>query len=469
MTGQTRPLILVLLYLLLVLFHAAVVWDQKSPDVDPDEIAYLAQASYFAGAEPLPRREGWRYYHFGYSLLITPAYWLTDSPSSAYQAVLVLNSFLLSTLFLILVAWIRALGDLPFRTTVAIAFIVSLYPPYVLHANIGWAENAFIPGFALSCLLYTRYLKARRLGMLLLFTLVAGSLYTIHPRGLVVAIAALVCLTGLALARDEARWHAGIGIVVIATVLAATKLVASDLSAMMNAAPHGPAFARKLTSMFDFMLMPTLLGQLMYMSLATVGLFLLGATETASRILEFRSRGVRSAMWDPGPGSMVYIALASALSFGVSVVFLAKAKEPLLDSLIYGRYNEGFLSVYIALGLVWLHRISSRHPQRYAARLNAGFWVLAAAAFAYSLFLAKFTGIRSSQVYGLFPWRSLSLHVEGWLGIAPMIIGPLLWTWLILKLFLRNETKGMVAVGAYFLLLDISLFIYITPGLQIIG
>jgi hypothetical protein len=177
MMGKTSSLIS--LYILLVVLHVIVVWQQDVPMVTPDEISYIAQARFFAGIDSvpdvlqvmqhelfierfgeIPDTKGWRYYHFGYPLLISPVYALVDEIDQAYKIVQVFNGFLLSGLFLIFYAWLRVITGVERQTACLIAFVTALYPAYILQAYVAWAENLLIIGVAASCLLYARFLRS---------------------------------------------------------------------------------------------------------------------------------------------------------------------------------------------------------------------------------------------------------------------------------------------------------------------
>jgi len=490
---MSKPrLIITMLFVVLTAFHLIATWGQSAATVIPDEVSYLAQARYFAGkddipntrlfleresylagSENIPGTEGWPYYHFGYSLLVTPVYWLTDTPTAAYKGVMLINSLLLSSLFLIIYSWIRMISEIDSKTAIIIGFITSLYPSYILQSQIGWAENAFIPGFALSCLLFTRHLKAGTIYTVCLFALVAGFQFTIHPRGLTVSAAAILSLIALALARKQQWQLSAIGVFIVVGVILATKVVANDLAAIMNTVSHEGRVIKVISSIFDREILPAIVGNLFYLTLATLGLFLLGVSETIRQIYEHGVRNFKDLISDKNTGSLLYVALASGMTFCLGIVFLARSSEwndvaGNIDFVMYGRYNEGFLSIYIALGLLWLCRAHEQGIQHYARKLNISLWLLAAAGLTFSLYLADFTGLRSIHTFGLFPWSFLSLNAEGWLRVAPIFIAPLLWTYVVLQLFLQNRDKGLIMIGVYFFLLDISLIVYKTPELQIL-
>ncbi|MES9943222.1 MAG: hypothetical protein ABW104_16235 [Candidatus Thiodiazotropha sp. 6PLUC2] len=477
-------IVLAILYFILTCFHIFASWNQSAAHVIPDEVSYLAQARYFSGKDiqpdtkkfleqetiysestTVPSTENWHYYYFGYPLLVSPIYWLTDTPSAAYKGILVFNSFLLSSLFLIVFFWIRLIKASKFHTATAIAFIVSIYPAYILQAQTGWAENAIIPGFALCCLLFTHHLKAGSIASVALFSLTAGLQFTIHPRGLASTIAAILCLTGLFLVRKD-RWQLfTIGLSILIAIIITTKLVANEMALMMNTALQDRTIIESLSSVLEFELLAAIIGNLLYLSLSTIGLFLCGISVGIREIFSSKAQNIKTLVSNPNTGSFFFIFLSSCLTFILGVVFLGRNETwhettQILDYFLYGRYNEAFLSIYIALGLLGLSGLNERNLQNHSKQLNIAFWALATISFSFFLYLIDYRYLRSIHSYGLFPWYFVSILIEGWYSNAIIFFAPLLWTWLILQMFLQNIVKGLSLVGIYFFLLDISLIIY---------
>src|SRR5690349_978985 len=90
--GQRRWLALfVAPYLALVAVHVLLSWETWQPTVFMDELGYLGNARYLAGAGCLPNLQGFTFYHFGYSLLIAPGFWVSADPLLAFKAAVVIN------------------------------------------------------------------------------------------------------------------------------------------------------------------------------------------------------------------------------------------------------------------------------------------------------------------------------------------------------------------------------------------
>ncbi|MCG7895470.1 MAG: hypothetical protein JAZ12_13550 [Candidatus Thiodiazotropha taylori] len=487
----SKNIIIILLYFMLVALHLVASWNQTAAHVIPDEVSYLAQARYFSGKDTkpdttkflkqessfsdrdvLPDTKNWHYYHFGYPILVSPIYWLTDSPSTAYKGVMVFNSFLLSSLFLIIFAWIKELKRIDFYTTVSISFIVSIYPAYIIQSHIGWAENALIPSFALCCLLLTYYLKSHSIKSILLFAFAAGLQYTIHPRGLASTLAAILFLIGLTLV-DKDRWpHTVLGLCIIIGIIISTKSIADEIASLMNTHTQNKTVITNLFSLLEFEFFTAIIGNLLYLTLSTIGLFLVGAYDAIRQISSQAKKSIKNLLTNEYTGSLLYILIASSLTFGLSIVFLGRNEawhetSKSLDFFLYGRYNETFLSIFITLGLLWL--CSSEKIQQMRSSIFKAFWLLATVCLIYFIYLLDYQYLRSIHSPGIFPWYFLSTSFESRYSNAIIFFAPLLWTWLAMQLFFENTRKGLIMAAIYFLLLDISLIIYLNPKLQVIA
>jgi hypothetical protein len=230
--GVAPVLGLLLPYLALVLVHLLSGLAMQQPLVLADELGYLGNARYLAGTADLPNLQGKQFYHFGYSLFLLPAFWLFREPVAIYKAVMVLNALLISALYYPLrLALVSFMGSC--RTTAGwIAFACCLYPPLVLYSSLAWSENAVVPFFVLAMVLFGRYLASRGMRQALLFSLVAGFLYTIHPRALPVLAGVVIYLLVLAVLREmPPRQFVG-AVSTMALVVVATRAVNSHLRAV---------------------------------------------------------------------------------------------------------------------------------------------------------------------------------------------------------------------------------------------
>ena len=135
---------------------------------------------------------GHSYSAFGYSLFLVPAFWVFDHPHTIYFASLVISALLMSTLYLGLYYVLTSILGSPSRYSTLAAIFTCLYPPILLRANFAWADAAYLPGFVFLVALFGILLRQKSVRTAILFGLLLGFMYTIHPRSLpLIPIAAL--------------------------------------------------------------------------------------------------------------------------------------------------------------------------------------------------------------------------------------------------------------------------------------
>ncbi len=362
---------LVLPYLTLVVIHVLSGIQMEQPIILADELGYLGHARYLSGSSHMPNMHGSQFYHFGYSLFLLPAFWLFNDPISIYHAAIAINSLLVSALYFPLNFILASFLDVPKSTARWIAFICCLYPSLMLYSNFAWAENAFIPIYALAAALFGRYLASRSSRDALVFGFVAGFLYTIHPRALPVLAVIVGYLLVLAFLHVLPKRQVLLSGAMMGAVFTLTRVLNGHLKSI-GWGGGGEFSATKLAGRLvpgsDFpLLVERALGQLLYLSLASHGLFLVGAAAVIWLIVKSLISGSpREVLASPKTGVPLFV-LSTALA-----VFVASCTAKLYSvhgpagvrgaDFIHGRYNESFAVLFIAFALAAYCR--SRLPNR---------------------------------------------------------------------------------------------------------
>lgn len=489
---------IVCLFVSLFLFKSLFFWDQELPNVAPDEVSYLLQAKYFSGRIEYPDKEafllsdtifpqtgiiplseGWPHYHFGYSLIVTPAYWISSNPYIAYKIVIVINCLLMSSLFLIIYSWLKILFDLSRNKAAIIAGITCLYPSFTMQAYIGWAENAIIPGYALAVLLLTKFLISRQTIWIIGFAIISGFIFTLHPRGLFVVATAFIFLPVLLMLKRANFSQVLIGLGIISTVVILTQYVNSTLIALMDSFEHSQGMISKLMGFFELDILPNVLGHFLYLVLASVGLVPLAIYVMVLRIYSgFLSEPVE---WTRDVQNLTYlfILLSGGVLFVVGVFFHApvighelESFNPSIDRYLYGRYNDAAISCFIAIGLYSLISKGELSKTKFPPTafyiafvivfiLSAGFW------WYLDNILSYVRGMRSYHSPALFPWFLVTAGYTDWLKLGGLFVGPLFWIWIIFEQYFNKPSKAIRLVFIYFLLLSISVHVYMSPSLNV--
>ena len=417
---------LILPYFMLVIIHLICSINMHQPWIFPDEMGYLGNAKYLSGNDHL-RMIG-EYYYPGYSMLILPAFIFFSEPVSTYKAVLVINGILMGSLFFPLFFLLKRVFCTSSKIASITAFTVCLYPAFCLQANLAWAENAFIPCYAFLIVFFFLFLSEKTYLSGLLFGSFAGFIYTIHPRGLPVAIISVCCICFLTAVKALPARKVFASVIIICLVLAFTFLLNKHLKALawsgMASSYEDPAglaihFFGKFFGIKglknNFM---EAAGQLLYLIQATYGLFLLGLINFFAVIQKnIGSLGnIKKTFQDVRIITLLFIIITSIGIFYTSVVFLAGAHNnmELGDLVIYGRYNEGFLAVYIASGLIWLYSGSKemiKNVESLTLFVIIMLTFLVIAGIGYNK-LMSYTWMNGVNVFGIWPFFSVFRRLD---------------------------------------------------------
>ncbi len=348
-------LVTLLPYLVLVLLHVALAWHVEQPYLCYDELGYLGNAWYLAGVGPIPTLPGKPVlYHWGYSLLLVPVFWLFPEPLLAFRAVLTINAALLSLLYYPLYYLLQRHFGSTRRLAIGIAFGTCLYPPFVLQSNVAWSENAFIPFYALLVMAFAALRDKKSYLAAVAFGLLAGFLYTIHPRALSILPISVVYFAVLAWTETLPKGAVVTSIAVMTAVFLLTRLVnAQILAAGWSETSAASILAKVFSTTGVENLLPEAAGQPLYLSQATYGLWWIGLLYVRQCLVVRAGLTFRGLLGDTQGSLLLFLLLTSA---GLFFTSCASMLEPArTDTVIYGRYNEGFLGLYISLALRGLH------------------------------------------------------------------------------------------------------------------
>jgi len=343
----------------LLALHLFISRGMSVPVLYSDEMGYLANARFLAGVGAVPQLPT-PFCHFGYSLLLVPSYWLGATPEGVYRSALALNAVLAVLHFLVLYALGRSLFALERRDACLMALVTSLYPALLLQSSLAWTETLFPLLFSAWVGLAVLADRRPSLGVVLVFVAVGAFLYTTHPRGL----AAVPVTLGFAV------WLRIRGRIGSTTLLAAVGLQLAGflLTEMENRRLHQALWSWNTESVatrsldmltalgtiaFGSQLVMTVAGQLWYLLCASVGLVVPGAALLVSMLRPRQRRGAEAAVG--GPIAPAAVAVLGALGI-LLVSSLHLSRGDRLDQLVYGRYNEAFLPVFLLAGLVWVLR-----------------------------------------------------------------------------------------------------------------
>ena len=160
-TARRWGLLLIVGWLVQVGLRAWLSRAQVVPLATPDESAYLIAARVLAGGSPANFSYS-TLYPAGYPLLITPVFWFTSNPVTAYHAVLMINAPISAALMPLGYLACRRLGlDRP--AAYAVAAVTALLPAAFFYAEYAMTD-AIYPVLVLAWAAHRAQLADRLLG-----------------------------------------------------------------------------------------------------------------------------------------------------------------------------------------------------------------------------------------------------------------------------------------------------------------
>lgn len=320
--------------------------------IQADESSYLMNASAIAGYS----NDFSSSYHAGYSLLISPAFLLGDSPDQVWKIVVFINALMYCVGVLLLFSLARSLGKGKSHLLVFCSVLAAAcYPMWVVMVGYSFSQVSFFLMYSLVALLVYRSLKGG--GLWWVFSGVsAGYLYWIHPTGIAVCIA-LVLVASYEAVRQKRAVPAVCALMALVAMIVAYEyafypwLLERTTISGSQAEGHYPSLYETLKSLLDISVIWEIIvrfsGHVLYLTMGTLGLIW---AVVISRL------GGRDEERVAAPDSLLgflYLSLFGVMA--LSVLFLTFAEGAnRLDHFIYGRYVEGVLAPLLLLGALTL-------------------------------------------------------------------------------------------------------------------
>lgn len=215
--------IMFIIPVLLVVYYLRNIGRLNMIFVLPDEYGYWMTAAAFAGYDWSGLSSLSLYYSYGYSIILTPLFWIFKEPVLMYKAALCLNALLYIGAYFISCACGFRLADAmgvnigrraPANGSgadgnnstvikrrrlmvVIVCGVIALYCNNAVQVNIAWSEALLYFMFWLSFYTLLRYCESRNMLVLAAFGVEVVYMYIIHQRMLGVLIAAGMTLVGI--------------------------------------------------------------------------------------------------------------------------------------------------------------------------------------------------------------------------------------------------------------------------------
>jgi hypothetical protein len=333
------------------------------PLANPDETAYLIAARVLAGG-PGANLGHSTLYPAGYPLLISPVFWFTENPATAYHAVLLLNALISALLMPLAYVACRRLGLTSRPLAYGVAMVTALLPDGLIYSEFALTDAIFTV-LVLAWLLTThswltasttrgKYLAAGGSALL------TGYAYSVHSRGMVMVAGYFGVLLIMVL-RPRFRASA----VLAGSLLVVCGGISYALNRLLRSAiyPQGPRsmsaeVEARLGDLHGIVLVLEMAtGQMWRFTLDSWGVAALGMAAVVVAIV--RSRTPADARIIAG------LAVAVTLAIAITTPAALPADQP--QQWASGRYLDCMIVTFFLPGMVVLLRGSRRRMLVYAA------------------------------------------------------------------------------------------------------
>lgn len=332
----------------------------------PDEFAYWSYAAQAAGYDWSDIMSLSSYFSYGYGYVLFPVFVLCKDAVTAYRVAVGLNFVFLFIGYLALTGTVKRMltdRNIPVALFCALAVIApwNLFYTQMTMTEVFLASLYMVTGRILLC-----YLENNRLSALVLCVFALMFLYIVHMRAIGIVLSGLIVLSvHICLCRKE-KWHllVAASLVVLLFVIAGFAKEQAFLGVyggrnreFLTGSDYGGQI-EKIQYIFTkdgfYDLLVSILGKILYLGLATYGLFYWGSFALGKQSVKLyrriRSR-VEATMQEK---FSLFILLSVLAQVMVSAVYLLTLGE--VDDYTYGRYNEFVIPFVMVLGLYVLWR-----------------------------------------------------------------------------------------------------------------
>jgi len=304
------------------------------------------------------------YYSWGYSLwLIIPFLLAAGNMTVMARIAIAVNALFCSFTFVLS----YALGKKIFhgvsrRLVMACAFIVSVYPTYILEASVALSESLLFFLYLLELWLIAEYLSSNRPKWAVGSGICCGYMYIVHHRTLGI-VAAFFCML-LILYLKNRNWREvfyfliPLLLCILTSVLVDQWLMVKEMGDNVYTRNTYRSMAKRLPSMLRLeralSIAQNIIGEIWYILIGTFASAGIGVIFICKTIREMRLN--KSDHKVNKEGILYFFAMAS-LAFSMCISVFTTARKlgnagDRIDVIFYGRYFENTLSFVILAGLI---------------------------------------------------------------------------------------------------------------------
>lgn len=334
----------------------------NGPQMFNDELGYLGNAAVLAGKDWNSIMQHSLWYSYGWSLMITPLFWMFSNMRIIYRCINLLNALIVVTVFLMQRHILQKLfKNANPNFVLAVSACVCFYPSILINSSMAWCETWLLFVFtAITIFLYyliqnPRPYKAAVFGGLLYY------FYVCHNRMAAVIIAGVLVFILLYLTRSVNKKAAVFFLVAFILSSLAFGLIKEYIVSQnwQSSVPSGNDFSSEVSRFPNLLnvegitnFIGVVCGQFLYICVSSFGMVPLGLWSCMCRIVQaIQRRELKKAILEAWLIlSFLGVLAVSSISMGATVDMSTHR----LDHIFYGRYLEPVSMLLFAYGILSL-------------------------------------------------------------------------------------------------------------------
>lgn len=403
-----------------------------------DELGYWGIGAFLSGIDWSSAVSRGGYYSYGYSLLLTPLFWFIDNTETMYQVAVVFNILFLEITFLIIKKILELLFlHIEWYLIYGASFIAVMYTNNIVQVNVAWSEclQIFLISAIILCILKLN--QKARTGIVCLFSFILIYLYMVHQRNIGIVFIGILFLFYLKLAKKLSVKQLVVSVLLIFSMFMVhfflKRYIQGNLWAGSGQLAVNDYSGQKGNIEFLFTwegiqcLAFGLLGRIFYLaaSTGTVILWYFRKAFLNGKIIVLKKSELCKI--DQGISQIVILGMF-VMNLLVAAVFMIY--PAIISNVLYGRYIETFLPVFLGIAILELYenyRKSIQHSLK-TSGIYFVFLLLAALLLHYFINLRELKEINFIAVTGIYKYcDSLSFDlfrcVQSCLLFGILIIG----------------------------------------------
>lgn len=333
----------------------------------PDEFGYWSSAARAVGYDWSPVASLGSYYSFGYSFLLVPILKLFQNGVAAYRAAVFFNVLLMCAGVVLMQEILkRMFPEMDKVKRALISGVAVLYPSWIFYMQMTMTEALLMFLFVLITWLFICLIQKTKVTIAAALAVALIYIYCVHMRTVGVLIACVITLF-LWMVSEHPNFKAVItfwGVLLCFLLLAAvmkqntiTEVFANADIRVLAGNDYGSQWG-KLRQIFTThgigQFAREVMAKVFYLGLASFGIFYWGIGFTVKKVVSLAKKLFRKEKGNGVEWTALFLLLSITGEILIGSIFMFKSK--LIDTLIYGRYDEFVSPVFILIGIVAMSR-----------------------------------------------------------------------------------------------------------------